>query len=118
MRQQNLQERISERFSMTSKNSSSRQKNFFCELRIDYVSCKKEPSTKVTPNAFELECTLPGTQYEIHFKGSVVIGSDRAFIFFSNELIPLLVDVSEICFDETFLQCQSSFTNCGQYLLS
>ena len=53
---------------------------------------------KIPRNAFELESTLPGTTYGIHFQGSVVSGSDRAFIFFSNELNPMLVDVSDNCF--------------------
>ena len=84
--------------------------------KISFVNCestmycaRRNLQPKIPQNAFELECTLPGTLYGIHFKGSVVIGSDRAFIFFSNELIPLLVDVSGICFDGTFFTVAIQF---------
>ena len=70
---------------------------------------RRNRQPKIPRNAFELESTLPGTLYGIHFQGSVVIGSDRAFIFFSNELIPMLVDVSEICFDGTFFTVPMQF---------
>ena len=92
--------------------------------KISFVNCestmyraRRNLQPKIPRNAFELESTprttygiyFPGTTYGIYFQGSVVNGSDRAFIFFSNELIPMLVDVSDICFDGTFFTVPMQF---------
>ena len=45
---------------------------------------------------------MPRSTYGINYKDIVIVGNDRGSIFFSEEVIAILTDISEICFDETF----------------
>ena len=62
---------------------------------------RRELQPKISQTLFELEEELPGTPYGINYKGTIIVGNDRAFIFFSEEIIAILADISEICFDGT-----------------
>ena len=76
---------------------------------ISFTNCestmyrsRRELQPKIPQTLLELEEALPGTPYGINYKGTINVGNDRAFIFFSEEIIAILADISEICFDGTF----------------
>ena len=83
--------------------------------KISFNSCessmyrsKRQLQPKIPQNLVELESALPGTSYGLHFKGAVTAGKEYAFIFFSQEITPILPEILEICFDGTFytVPCQ------------
>ena len=86
--------------------------------------CRRKLQPKIPQTLSELDIQLPGTIFGMHFKASVFRGEDSGFIFFSDEITSIMVDISEICFDGTFFtvpvqfyQLWTIFIVIGQHVL-
>ena len=64
---------------------------------------------KIPQTLSELDIQLPGTIFGMHFKASIFRGDDNGFIFFSDEITSIMLDISEMCFDGAFFTVPVQF---------
>ena len=78
---------------------------------------RRQLQPKIPQTSFELESTLQGTPYGLFLKDCVTVGDNQAFIFFSDETMTILAEISDISFDGTFYTVPKQFYQLWQYLL-
>ena len=83
---------------------------------ITFVKCeslmyraRRQLQPKIPQTSFELESTLQGTPYGLFLKDCVTVGDNQAFIFFSDETMTILAEISDISFDGTFYTVPKQF---------
>ena len=83
---------------------------------ITFVKCeslmyraRRQLQPKIPQTSFELESTSQGTPYGLFLKDCVTVGDNQAFIFFSDETMTILAEISDISFDGTFYTVPKQF---------
>ena len=78
-------------------------------LETAMYRARREIEPPIPGSAAEFCQLIPSSNFDVHYKGEVQIGSDIGVIFFSDKMTATLSEVENIFFDGTFYTVPSQF---------
>ena len=96
-------------FNDVTRSDPAGRKISFPSCESTMYRCRRKLQPKIPQMLSGLDIQLPGTIFGMHFKASSFRGADSGFIFFSDEITSIMLDIFEICFDGTFFTLPVQF---------